>query len=39
LRGEVATIEIVDDAKGDWGHLLVDDIHEWVGTSNQTGKL
>jgi len=39
LRGKVATIEIVDDAKGNWGHLLVDEIYEWVGTPNDTGKL
>lgn len=30
LRGKTATIEVVDDRLGEWGHLLVDEIVPWV---------
>lgn len=39
LRGKVARIEIVDDAVGAWGHLLVDEIEQWVGTPSYGATL
>jgi hypothetical protein len=39
LRGKQAKIEIVDRAAGAWGHLLVDEISQWQGRANSTGKL
>ena len=39
LRGQVARIEIVDDAAGAWGHILVDEIEQWAGQPNTSGKL
>jgi arabinofuranosyltransferase len=31
LRGRAAQLEIADDATGAWGHLLVDEVSQWVG--------
>jgi hypothetical protein len=28
-RGQRAVLQIVDDAKGEWGHILVDEIQQW----------
>lgn len=28
-RGKLATLEIVDDSKADWGHIIVDEIVQW----------
>ena len=29
LRGQSAHLEIVDQATGDWGHLMVDEVVQW----------
>jgi hypothetical protein len=29
-KGQDAVLEIVDDAVGDWGHILVDEVVQWV---------
>lgn len=39
MRGQTARIEVVDEAVGAWGHILVDEIEQWVGTPNTTGTL
>jgi len=39
FRGSSATLEIVDSATGAWGHLLVDEVSQWQGRPNSTGKL
>lgn len=38
-RGKQARIEVVDQATGAWGHLLVDEVTQWEGRANTTGKL
>ncbi|HWA73185.1 MAG TPA: hypothetical protein VG937_12640 [Polyangiaceae bacterium] len=38
-RGKPAVIEVVDQATGAWGHLLVDEVTQWVGRPNESGKL
>lgn len=39
LRGKSGRIEIVDQAVGAWGHLMVDEIEQWAGTSSYGEKL
>jgi hypothetical protein len=39
FRGQIARIEIVDEATGAWGHLLVDEIEQWVGPLDRSGKI
>jgi hypothetical protein len=32
-------LEVVDQSTGAWGHLLVDEMTQWVGRPNRSGKL
>jgi hypothetical protein len=38
-RGKPAVLEVVDQSTGAWGHLLVDEMTQWVGRPNRSGKL
>jgi arabinofuranosyltransferase len=29
LRGRMATLRVIDDARGPWGHIMVDEIQQW----------
>jgi hypothetical protein len=32
-RGRSATLQIVDDAMGGWGHIMVDEIEQWTASA------
>ena len=34
-KGQRATLEVLDDATGSWGHLLVDEIQQWQRTETK----
>jgi len=38
-RGRLARLEFVDHATGAWGHILVDEVEQWDGQPNATGRL
>lgn len=30
LKGQLAVLQIVDDATGEWGHIMVDELQQWA---------
>jgi hypothetical protein len=39
MSGMRPGLALVDASPGAWGHILIDEIEQWVGTSRLPGKL